>query len=109
MSMRTDFVADEAAMLEYGIAMSKVMAHDELVFLEGELGAGKTTLARGILRGLGFSGLHSPVRSDFRRTAGAFSTRCLHYRFDQRERHLAAGQRGDASITRAPSLPAASD
>ncbi len=43
-------------MLEYGIAMSKLMARDELVFLEGELGAGKTTLARGILRGLGFSG-----------------------------------------------------
>ena len=43
-------------MLEYGIAMSKRMARDELVFLEGELGAGKTTLARGILRGLGFSG-----------------------------------------------------
>lgn len=43
-------------MIDYGIAMSKQMARDELVFLEGELGAGKTTLARGILRGLGFSG-----------------------------------------------------
>ena len=32
------------------------MRRDELVFLEGELGAGKTTLARGILRGLGFAG-----------------------------------------------------
>src|SRR6478736_6267287 len=56
MNARTEFVAGEAAMLEYGIAISKHMARDELVFLEGELGAGKTTLARGILRGLGFSG-----------------------------------------------------
>ena len=56
MNARTEFVAGEAAMLDYGIAMSKRMARDELVFLEGELGAGKTTLARGILRGLGFVG-----------------------------------------------------
>jgi tRNA threonylcarbamoyladenosine biosynthesis protein TsaE len=56
MNARIEFVAGEAAMLDYGMAMSKRMARDELVFLEGELGAGKTTLARGILRGLGFAG-----------------------------------------------------
>ena len=56
MNAQTEFVLGEAAMLEYGAAMSKLMADDELVFLEGELGAGKTTLARGILRGLGFPG-----------------------------------------------------
>jgi tRNA threonylcarbamoyladenosine biosynthesis protein TsaE len=56
MNARTEFVAGEAAMLEYGIAIAKQMRRDELVFLEGELGAGKTTLARGILRGLGFAG-----------------------------------------------------
>ncbi len=56
MNARTEFVAGEAAMLEYGVAIAKQMRRDELVFLEGELGAGKTTLARGILRGLGFSG-----------------------------------------------------
>jgi tRNA threonylcarbamoyladenosine biosynthesis protein TsaE len=56
MNARTEFVVGEAAMLEYGIAIAKQMRRDELVFLEGELGAGKTTLARGILRGLGFSG-----------------------------------------------------
>jgi tRNA threonylcarbamoyladenosine biosynthesis protein TsaE len=54
--MNAEFVVGEAAMLEYGIAIAKQMRRDELVFLEGELGAGKTTLARGILRGLGFSG-----------------------------------------------------
>ena len=35
-------------------------AGDALVYLCGELGAGKTTLVRGILRGLGFAG---PVKS----------------------------------------------
>ena len=43
MNAQTEFVLGEAAMLEYGAAMSKLMADDELVFLEGELGAGKTT------------------------------------------------------------------
>ena len=33
-----------------------MLAPAELVFLEGELGTGKTTLARGVLRGLGFAG-----------------------------------------------------
>ncbi len=56
MTSRIDFVADEAAMLAYGAALAKSLADDDLVFLEGELGSGKTTLARGILRGLGFTG-----------------------------------------------------
>jgi tRNA threonylcarbamoyladenosine biosynthesis protein TsaE len=56
MTAQTEYVADEAAMLAYGAALAKTIAHDELIFLEGEMGAGKTTLARGILRGLGFSG-----------------------------------------------------
>jgi len=56
MTAQTDFVADEAAMLDYGAALAKSLRDDELVFLEGDLGMGKTTLARGILRGLGFTG-----------------------------------------------------
>ena len=38
------------------LRLAKSLAGDELVFLEGDLGMGKTTLARGILRGLGFTG-----------------------------------------------------
>jgi tRNA threonylcarbamoyladenosine biosynthesis protein TsaE len=56
MTAQTDFVADEAAMLAYGAALAKSLGPDELIFLEGDMGMGKTTLARGILRGLGFSG-----------------------------------------------------
>ena len=56
MTVQTEFVADETAMLAYGVALAKSLAPDELVFLEGGMGMGKTTLARGILRGLGFAG-----------------------------------------------------
>ncbi len=56
MTVTSDYVADEAAMLRYGEALARALAPTELVFLEGELGMGKTTLARGLLRGLGFTG-----------------------------------------------------
>lgn len=56
MTAQSEFVADEAAMLAYGAALGKSLGDDEIVFLEGEMGMGKTTLARGILRGLGFTG-----------------------------------------------------
>ena len=56
MTVTSDYIEDEAAMLRYGEALARALAPTELVFLEGELGMGKTTLARGILRGLGFTG-----------------------------------------------------
>ena len=56
MRVRTDYVVDEAAMLAYGAALAREFGPEDLVFLVGDLGAGKTTLARGILRGLGFAG-----------------------------------------------------
>lgn len=43
-------------MLAFGAALAKHLPRDGIVFLRGELGAGKTTLARGILQGLGFTG-----------------------------------------------------
>ena len=46
----------EAAMLDLGATFARRLGGNELVFLEGELGAGKTTFARGVLRGLGFAG-----------------------------------------------------
>jgi tRNA threonylcarbamoyladenosine biosynthesis protein TsaE len=56
MTVTTDELPDEAATLAYGAALARQLRADELVFLSGEMGTGKTTLARGILRGLGFTG-----------------------------------------------------
>ncbi len=50
------FLQDEAATLQYGNSLAKRLRGDELVLLRGDLGAGKTTLVRGILRGLGHTG-----------------------------------------------------
>jgi tRNA threonylcarbamoyladenosine biosynthesis protein TsaE len=56
MRRRSDYVEGEDAMLSYGEALARTLPRTGIVFLEGDLGAGKTTLARGILRGLGFTG-----------------------------------------------------
>lgn len=39
-----------------GMALSRVVPSSCLIYLTGDLGAGKTTLARGFLRGLGHTG-----------------------------------------------------
>lgn len=49
-------VEGEEAMLALGARLAKVTAGHGLVFLRGDLGAGKTTLSRGLLRGLGHVG-----------------------------------------------------
>jgi tRNA threonylcarbamoyladenosine biosynthesis protein TsaE len=57
----TRAVADAEAMDALGRRLARVL-EGGIVFLEGELGAGKTTLARGILRGLGHTGtVRSPT------------------------------------------------
>ena len=50
------FLADEEAMVALGQRISQVTQAAGLIFLEGDLGAGKTTLSRGIIRGLGHTG-----------------------------------------------------
>ena len=47
---------DEAATLALGAALADCLTPGLVVYLTGELGSGKTTLARGILRGLGYTG-----------------------------------------------------
>ena len=53
-------LADEDATLALGAALAKALEPGLTVHLRGDLGAGKTTLVRGALRGLGWEG---PVKS----------------------------------------------
>jgi tRNA threonylcarbamoyladenosine biosynthesis protein TsaE len=49
-------LSDEAATERLGRALGARLRAGDVVALSGTLGAGKTTLARGVLRGLGFEG-----------------------------------------------------
>lgn len=49
-------LTSEAETLVFGQALSMMMPQGCVVFLSGDLGAGKTTLMRGVLRGLGHDG-----------------------------------------------------
>ena len=49
-------LADETATLALGSELARVLVQPLVIFLRGGLGAGKTTLVRGVMRGLGFMG-----------------------------------------------------
>ena len=49
-------IPSEADMIRLGMSLAAFLKGDEIIYLQGELGAGKTTLVRGLLRGLGFEG-----------------------------------------------------
>lgn len=55
-----EFVKDEASMRALGARLGRGWRAGDTVLLEGELGAGKTTLVRGVLEGFGWT---EPVRS----------------------------------------------
>jgi tRNA threonylcarbamoyladenosine biosynthesis protein TsaE len=58
--VKTIPLPDESATLALGAALAPLVVPGLVVTLSGELGAGKTTLARGLLRALGHAG---PVKS----------------------------------------------
>jgi len=49
-------VHSEEEMISLGGLLARVLEKNDVVYLRGELGAGKTTLVRGIARGLGYAG-----------------------------------------------------
>lgn len=90
-------LADEAATLELGARLARALPEGVkplVVYLHGDLGAGKTTLARGILRELGEAG---PVRSPTYALVALYSPRGLSvvhldlYRLDAPDELLALG------------------
>jgi len=54
--MLTAFLPDETATLALGAALAQSLEPGLTIYLRGELGAGKTTLVRGLVRALGHAG-----------------------------------------------------
>ncbi|MFT7684695.1 MAG: tRNA threonylcarbamoyladenosine biosynthesis protein TsaE [Candidatus Azotimanducaceae bacterium] len=47
---------NEDATIKFASQLSSLLGRKTLIYLEGDLGAGKTTFSRGILRGFGYEG-----------------------------------------------------
>jgi tRNA threonylcarbamoyladenosine biosynthesis protein TsaE len=60
MQMSRKYLPDANATMHSGAALAPALSGGMIVTLSGELGAGKTTLVRGLLQGLGWTG---PVKS----------------------------------------------
>ncbi|OOF46772.1 tRNA (adenosine(37)-N6)-threonylcarbamoyltransferase complex ATPase subunit type 1 TsaE [Rodentibacter trehalosifermentans] len=61
MNTLTQYIPDEATMLRFGKKLAETIlgCHAKravILYLNGDLGAGKTTLTRGMVQGLGFQG-----------------------------------------------------
>src|SRR4051812_27360099 len=85
---------DEAATLSFGADLARHLSAGVVVYLSGDLGAGKTTLARGVLRGLVFPGR---VKSHTYALVEAYKLSKLYlyhfdfYRFDRPTEFAASG------------------
>jgi tRNA threonylcarbamoyladenosine biosynthesis protein TsaE len=91
---RSVFLPEEAATLALGNQLAHVIEPGMFVALSGNLGSGKTTLTRGILRGLGYQG---KVRSPTYTLVELYNLSRLDlyhfdfYRFDDPQEWLDAG------------------
>ena len=87
-------LADETATLALGAALAPCLSAWLVVYLDGDLGAGKTTLVRGLLRASGDAG---PVKSptytlvEIHAVSGLNFYHFDFYRFNNQEEYLDAG------------------
>ena len=92
----THWLPDEAATLAFGAALAQVLRPGLTIYLMGDLGAGKTTLTRGVLRGLGYVG---KVKSPTYTLVEVYTVSSLYlyhfdfYRFADPHEYLDAGFR----------------
>jgi len=87
---------DEAATLRLGAALAAGIAPGRVLHLCGELGAGKTTVARGLLRALGYEGRVKSPTYTLVELYPLSSLNLYHfdfYRFKDREEWLNSGFR----------------
>lgn len=80
----TDFTlvsVGEKETLTIGITLGRLLTQPALIFLQGDLGAGKTVLARGIARGLGVPD-EVPITSPTFTLMNHYSARLELYHFD---------------------------
>jgi len=89
-------LADESATLELGRRLAHVLQPGLVVYLIGELGAGKTTVVRGCLRALGHRGrVSSPTFAlvELYRVSNLYLHHFDFYRFRSTEEWIDAGFR----------------
>lgn len=72
-------VHSEEEMQQLGRNLASVLTEDDVVYLLGELGAGKTALVRGVARGLGYTGR---VTSPTFTLMNVYATAPVIYHFD---------------------------
>lgn len=89
MTAKRMVLEDEDATLALGASLAETGLTSEMVFLHGDLGAGKTTLVRGFLRALGYDGaVKSPTYTlletyELPRGGGSGASACVRvYHFD---------------------------
>ncbi len=67
------------AQMTFGALLGRTAPPSALVRLEGDLGAGKTTLARGLLRGLGYEGTVRSPTYTLMEPYEAAGRHCVHF------------------------------